>query len=56
MSKSTQTMLDYCSRRAEEFEQVYTKLERQANLVHLQGFLSKALAGQSVLEVACGTG
>jgi demethylmenaquinone methyltransferase/2-methoxy-6-polyprenyl-1,4-benzoquinol methylase len=50
------TMADYYARRASEYERVYQKAERQADLRRLAALLSSAFAGQDVLEVACGTG
>ena len=50
------TLLDYYARRAEEYEQIYQKPERQAKLALLKACLVKLLAGRDVLEVACGTG
>jgi len=50
------TLLDYYARRAEEYEQIYQKPERQAKLALLKAYLVKLLAGRDVLEVACGTG
>jgi demethylmenaquinone methyltransferase/2-methoxy-6-polyprenyl-1,4-benzoquinol methylase len=49
-------MADYYARRASEYERVYQKLERQADLRKLEKLLSFTFAGQNVLEVACGTG
>jgi SAM-dependent methyltransferase len=46
----------YYERRAEEYERVYGKPERQADLAQLKAVLSKAFAGERVLEIACGTG
>ena len=46
----------YYDARADEYEAVYEKPERQADLLLLKAFLSEAFAGQEVLEVACGTG
>ncbi len=50
------TLLDYYARRAEQYEQIYQKPERQAKLALLKAYLVKLLAGRDVLEVACGTG
>ena len=50
------TLLDYYARRAEEYEHIYQKPERQAKLALLKAYLVKLLAGRDVLEVACGTG
>ncbi len=56
INTSTQAMVEYSARRADEFERVYQKPERRADLAQLHAFLSTAFVGQSVLEVACGTG
>ncbi len=50
------TLLDYYTRRAEEYEQIYQKPERLVELSLLKAYLIKLLAGRDVLEVACGTG
>ena len=49
-------LLDYYARRAQEYEQIYQKPERQRELALLKAHLVKLLAGRDVLEVACGTG
>lgn len=49
-------MIEYYKQRASEYERVYQKPERQADLDKLAGLLSTVFAGQDVLEVACGTG
>ena len=49
-------LLDYYSRRAAEYERIYQKPERQADLARLRGQLRSLLDGRRVLEVACGTG
>lgn len=49
-------MIDYYSKRAREYERIYHKPERQADIAHLREHLCQALAGRRVLEVACGTG
>jgi len=54
--EADQKMADYYARRASEYERVYQKPERQADLRRLADLLSSAFAGQDVLEVACGTG
>lgn len=46
----------YYAQRAHEYEQVYAKPERQEDIARLGALLQDALAGQDVLEVACGTG
>lgn len=49
-------MLDYYRRRAGEYEAIYAKPERQADLGRLRDAIPARLAGRRVLEVACGTG
>ena len=46
----------YYARRAQEYERVYAKPERQEELDRLKELLPQWLAGQDVLEIACGTG
>ena len=47
---------DYYARRASEYERVYDKPERQADLAVLKKRVAALCAGRKVLEVACGTG
>ena len=49
-------LLDYYRRRAREYEAIYAKPERQADLARLRSHIAQRLAGRRVLEVACGTG
>jgi demethylmenaquinone methyltransferase/2-methoxy-6-polyprenyl-1,4-benzoquinol methylase len=49
-------MAGYYAARAAEYERVYAKPERQADLGVLQAWLPGVLAGRRVLEVAAGTG
>ncbi len=49
-------MQAYYARRAAEYERVYYKPERQADLRAMEAWLPAALAGRRVLEIACGTG
>jgi SAM-dependent methyltransferase len=49
-------LLTYYAHRAYEYEQIYEKPERQADLARVRTWLRNALAGQRILEVACGTG
>ena len=49
-------MQDYYAARAAEYDKVYAKSERQADLRQIEQWLPSVLAGRSVLEVACGTG
>ena len=49
-------MQDYYAARAPEYDRVYLKPERQADLRAIEAWLPPVFAGRSVLEVACGTG
>ena len=49
-------LIDYYRRRAGQYESIYAKPERQADLAFLKKALIERLAGARVLEVACGTG
>lgn len=49
-------MQDYYAARATEYDKVYAKPERQADLRRIEQWVLSVLAGRSVLEVACGTG
>ena len=46
----------YYAARALEYEKVYAKPERQADLRRLKTLLPDMLAGRRILELACGTG
>jgi SAM-dependent methyltransferase len=50
------SLLDYYAERANEYELIYRKPERQSDLARLARELQASLAGQDVLELACGTG
>jgi SAM-dependent methyltransferase len=47
---------DYYARRAESYERIYRKPERQAELRLIEAGLPAFFKGRRVLEVACGTG
>lgn len=47
---------DYYARRAESYERIYRKPERQAELRLIEAALPAMFTGRRVLEVACGTG
>ncbi len=49
-------LVDYYAQRAHEYERIYAKPERQADLAVLREFCAQVLAGQNILEIACGTG
>jgi len=49
-------MQDYYAARAGEYDRIYQKPERQADLRKIESWLQTTLAGNSVLEIACGTG
>lgn len=46
----------YYARRAQIYERVYHKPERQADLRAMQAWLPAPFGGRRVLEIACGTG
>lgn len=49
-------MRSYYAARATEYDRVYQKPERQADIGRLQEWLPPMFAGSRVLEIACGTG
>ena len=49
-------LVEYYRRRAGEYEAIYAKPERQADLAVLRQVVPQRLAGRKVLEIACGTG
>ena len=50
------SMAGYYAQRAGEYEAIYHKPERQADLQRLRNFVELVFAGADVFEVACGTG
>ena len=50
------SLIDYYAKRANEYERIYKKPERQADLAALRKLCAQSLAGHNVLEIACGTG
>jgi demethylmenaquinone methyltransferase/2-methoxy-6-polyprenyl-1,4-benzoquinol methylase len=46
----------YYARRAREYEKIYDKPERQADLARMRVDIPALFAGERVLEIACGTG
>ena len=53
---SESEILAYYAARANEYEKVYAKPERQADLRHLHQLVPAYLNRRHVLDVACGTG
>jgi demethylmenaquinone methyltransferase/2-methoxy-6-polyprenyl-1,4-benzoquinol methylase len=51
-----ETLEAYYARRAAEYEKIYEKPERQADLARLRVDIPALFAGERVLEIACGTG
>ncbi|MHC2993366.1 hypothetical protein OB13_17955 [Pontibacter sp. HJ8] len=49
-------LVAYYKERAQEYEQVYQKPERQEELSELTAILQEIFAGKHVFEIACGTG
>ncbi len=49
-------LVEYYTKRASEYEKIYQKPERQKDLALLRRRLPEELAGEDVLEIACGTG
>ena len=49
-------LVEYYAKRAAEYERIYAKVERQADLQALRTRVGKMFAGRKVLELACGTG
>ena len=47
---------EYYARRAEQYERIYTKPERQADLALMRSTVAAYFSGRRVLDVACGTG
>ena len=50
------SMVSYYADRATEYERIYHKPERQADLEKLRDFVERAFANSEVFELACGTG
>lgn len=56
MAQSDPKLAAYYAARAAEYERIYDKPERQADLQRLQAQIPDCFAGCDVLEIACGTG
>jgi demethylmenaquinone methyltransferase/2-methoxy-6-polyprenyl-1,4-benzoquinol methylase len=50
------TLIDYYAKRANEYDRIYEKPERQNDLAKLKELFQKTCAGRDILEIACGTG
>jgi SAM-dependent methyltransferase len=50
------SMVDYYEARAPQYEAIYDRPERQAELRFLRGWLAREARGLTLLEVACGSG
>jgi ubiquinone/menaquinone biosynthesis C-methylase UbiE len=55
MPHSEESLKQYYAARAREYERIYAKPERQAELAQLRELLPPMFADRRVLEVACGT-
>jgi ubiquinone/menaquinone biosynthesis C-methylase UbiE len=51
-----ETLETYYARRAAEYEKIYAKPERQADLARMRVDIPKLFVNKRVLEIACGTG
>jgi demethylmenaquinone methyltransferase/2-methoxy-6-polyprenyl-1,4-benzoquinol methylase len=56
MSNVEMSLEAYYARRAAEYEKIFDKPERQADLARMRVDIPKLFVNQRVLEIACGTG
>jgi demethylmenaquinone methyltransferase/2-methoxy-6-polyprenyl-1,4-benzoquinol methylase len=56
MRQPEQQLSAYYAARAGEYERIYDKPERQADLERLRHLIPNYFVGRNVLEIACGTG
>jgi SAM-dependent methyltransferase len=56
MPQTDERLSHYYAARAREYENIYDKPERQADLARLNALVPQYFVGRSVLEIACGTG
>ncbi|TSA11872.1 MAG: class I SAM-dependent methyltransferase [Betaproteobacteria bacterium] len=56
MTDEQQSLQSYYAARAAEYDRIYLKPERQADLRAIEQWLPPKFAGARVIEIACGTG
>ncbi|MGZ5118532.1 MAG: class I SAM-dependent methyltransferase [Burkholderiales bacterium] len=56
MQKADRQLSAYYAARAGEYERIYQKTERQADLARLRALIPSYFVERTVLEIACGTG
>ena len=56
LKRSLSPLQSYYAARAGEYDAIYRKPERQADLRAIEQWLPSVLRGRRVLEIACGTG
>src|SRR3954463_16491214 len=56
MNDSDNELSAYYAARAGEYERIYDKAERQADLARLRDLIPRYFADRNVIEIACGTG
>jgi hypothetical protein len=56
MATTEASMQSYYAARVPEYDSVYRKQERQPDLRSIEGWLPPRFTGETVLEIACGTG
>lgn len=56
MEKLNTHLASYYESRAKEYDKIYSKPERQEELITISEFIKKTFADKNVLEIACGTG
>jgi len=56
MLRTMDSLAAYYARRAAEYERIYARPERQADLALLRSRIAELFSGRKVLELACGTG
>ena len=54
--ESEESLRRYYAARAQEYDAVYAKPERQADLRIMEDRVPDIMSGKRILEVACGTG